>query len=133
MTMMKHVLIALSLMLCFSLQAMAQDAGKKNEPKKSSEITIVGEVVDAQCYLQSGAKGDDHKQCAVDCAKGGIPLAILENKTGDVYFVGQTKNSMKGANDMLIDYASEQVSVTGKLVERGGAKMILMKSVAAAK
>lgn len=117
--------------ICFAVILSAQEA--KMEKKESGDVTIVGEVVDSHCYLTMGAKGEDHKQCAVDCAKGGIPLSILEDKTGTVYFVGNGKDQMKGANDMLVSYAAEKVSVKGKLVEKGGAKMIIAKSVEKAK
>lgn len=129
---MKRILVFITVsVLCSAVAVNAQE--KKMEKKPSAEVTIVGEVIDSQCYLSMGAKGADHRQCAVDCANGGIPLAILEEKTGNVYFVGQTKEQMKGANDMLVDHAAHKVTVKGKLVERGGAKMILLSSVQTAK
>ncbi len=120
-------------LLSIMLPATAQDKKVKEEKKAPAEVTITGEVIDSQCYLTVGAKGDDHRQCAFDCAKGGIPFAILEEKTGTVYFVGNGKEQMKGANDMLLDHAAQKVSVTGKLAERGGAKMVIVKSVEKAK
>lgn len=123
---MKRIPVILSIcMLCFAVALNAQE--KKKKP--SNEVTVTGEVIDSQCYLSMGAKGDDHKQCAIDCAKGGIALALLEDKSGTVYFLGQTKDQMKGANEMLVDHAAHKVTVKGKLVEKGGAKMILISSV----
>ena len=88
------------------------------QQKKGKEVTISGEVIDPQCYI-SGAMGKgvgaEHKECATDCAKGGIPLAILEEKTGTIYVAGQTKSSMKGANEMLMEYIAEKVRVTGRV------------------
>ena len=116
-----------------SLSAVGQEKKAKEEKKAPAEVTVVGEVIDSQCYISMGAKGDDHRQCAIDCAKGGIALAILEEKTGNVYFVGNAKEQMKGANDMLVEHASHKVSVSGKVYEKGGARMILIKSVEMAK
>ena len=120
-------------LVSLSLTAVAQEKKAKEEKKAPAEVTVVGEVIDSQCYISMGAKGDDHRQCAIDCAKGGIPLAIVEDKTGNVYFVGNAKEQMKGANDMLVEHASHKVSVSGKVYEEGGARMILVKSVEMAK
>ena len=52
--------------------------------KKSNEVTITGEVVETQCYvtgLSGSGKGITHKECALTCAKNGIPLSILEDGT----------------------------------------------------
>jgi hypothetical protein len=102
------------------------------QTKPGTPITVVGEVIDTQCYL-SGAtgpgKGARHKECAINCAKGGIPIGILEEKSGTVYFTGQTKLAMTTANVILIDYVADRVRVTGRLVEKGGAKMILIDKV----
>ena len=76
--------------------ALAQQNGK--------QITIVGEVVESQCYitgLNGPGKGPAHKECALKCATGGIPLSILEEKSGKLYLAGQTKKAMAGANELL--------------------------------
>lgn len=129
---MKKVIAAvIAALLTLALTATAQEKKTKEEKKAPAEVTIVGEVIDSRCYLILGAggKGDEHRQCAIDCAKGGIPLAVLEDKTNNVYFVGNGNDPMKGANEMLIDYAAQKVSLTGKLYEKGGAKMVIVKSV----
>jgi hypothetical protein len=103
-----------------------------SQQKQVKESTIVGEVVDIQCYA-SGAtgtgKGPSHKDCAVSCAKGGIPLGILEDKTNTLYVVGQSKVAMKGANEMLLPFVAEKVKVTGKIYEKGGLKFLLARKI----
>lgn len=104
--------------------ALAQQNGK--------QITIVGEVVESQCYitgLNGPGKGLSHKECALKCAKGGIPLSILEDKTGTLYLAGQSKVAMAGANELLIPFIAEKVKVTGRLFEKGGMKMLLISKV----
>ncbi|MGD1044696.1 MAG: hypothetical protein ABR936_05110 [Bacteroidota bacterium] len=104
--------------------ALAQQNGK--------QITIVGEVVESQCYitgLTGPGKGLSHKECALKCAKGGIPLSILEDKTGILYLAGQSKKAMAGANELLIPFVAEKVKVTGRLYEKGGMKMLLISKV----
>ncbi len=104
--------------------------------QQKREVTVTGEVVDMQCYISGSmgkATGPDHKECAANCAKGGIPLGILEEKTGNLVLVGQTKNAMKGANEMLMDFIAERVTVTGRMVEKGGVKLLLISKVVKAK
>jgi len=81
--------------------------------------TIKGEVVDLMCYLDHGAKGEAHKACAEKCIKSGGPVGIL---SGDqVYLI---IGEHMPINDQLAAKAAQTVSVTGKVVERSGMKMI---------
>ncbi len=81
--------------------------------------TIKGEVVDLMCYLDHGAKGESHKSCAEMCIKSGGPVGIL---SGDqLYFI---VGEHKPINDQLAAKAAETVTVTGKVVERNGMKLI---------
>ncbi len=100
--------------------------------KKSHEITITGEVVETQCYvtgLSGSGKGITHKECALTCAKNGIPLSILEDGTNQIFVAGQTKTAQSGVNKMLIDYVADKVKVTGRTFEKGGMKLILISRV----
>jgi hypothetical protein len=119
---MKITRIAILFLLIVSGFALAQ----------AKEITIVGEVIETQCYvsgLTGPGKGFGHKECALKCAKQGIPLSILEDKTGIVYLAGQTKKAQSGANEMLIPFVAEKVKVTGRLFEKGGMKLLLISKV----
>ena len=103
-----------------------------SQQRRGKEVTIAGEVIDMQCYI-SGTMGKgvgaEHKDCATDCAKGGIPLAILEDKTGTIYVAGQTKSSMEGANELLIPYVAQKVKVTGRLQEKSGIRFLLINKI----
>lgn len=102
------------------------------QQKKGKEVTIVGEVVETQCYvsgLTGPGKGPGHKECAVNCAKGGIPLSILEDKTGILYLAGQSKKALSGANEMLLPFVAEKVRVTGQLFEKGELKLLLITKI----
>ncbi len=109
----------------FTLSLFAQQ-------KQGNERTIVGEVVDIQCYATGATgpgKGQKHKDCAIECAKGGIPLGILEDNSNTFYLAGQSKVAMKGANELLLPFVAERVKVTGKVYEKGGIKFLLIKKV----
>ncbi|MCX6121403.1 MAG: hypothetical protein NTX44_07250 [Ignavibacteriales bacterium] len=121
---MKKSLITMLAVFIVSGFALAQQNGK--------QITVVGEVVESQCYitgLNGPGKGLSHKECALKCAKGGIPLSILEDKTGTLYLTGQSKKAMAGTSELLIPFVAEKVKVTGRLFEKGGMKMLLISKV----
>lgn len=102
------------------------------QKKPGKPITIIGEVIDTQCYLSEATgpgRGASHKECALNCAKGGIPLSILDEQTGTVYLTGQSKKPMTTANIMLLDFVAERVRVTGRMVEKGGMKMVLIDKI----
>ena len=111
--------------VAFTLSLCAQQ-------KQGKESTIVGEVVDIQCYV-SGAtgpgKGPKHKDCAIACAKGGIPLGILEDNSNTLFVAGQSKDAMKGANDLLLPFVAEKVRVTGKVYEKGGIRLLMIRKI----
>ena len=103
-----------------------------SQGKQGTEMTITGEVVDLQCYitgLTGPGKGASHKDCAISCAKGGIPLGILQDKSNTLYLAGQSKVAMKGANEMLLPFVAEKVKATGRVFEIGGLKFLLIKKV----
>ncbi len=105
-----------------------------SQEKRGKEVAIIGEVVETQCYvtgLTGPGKGAAHKECAINCAKGGIPLSILEDKTGKVYLGAQSKKAMSGANELLMPFIAEKVQVTGRVFEKGGMRLLLISKVEA--
>ena len=82
--------------------------------------TIKGEVVDLMCYLDHGARGEKHAECARDCIKGGGPVGILTGNNELYLIIGEHKP----INDQLAPLAAKTISVKGKIVERDGMKMI---------
>jgi CDP-diacylglycerol pyrophosphatase len=104
------------------------------QEKPMKEATIKGEIIDSKCYLTGmmGGKGEEHKDCAIACIKGGLPVAILEEKTGKVYVVVPAKGQ-KGANEALVQYAAETVTLKGMFIEKGGTKLFAYSSVESGK
>ncbi|MDD5435791.1 MAG: hypothetical protein PH343_10215, partial [Nitrospira sp.] len=70
--------------------------------------TIKGEVVDISCYVAEGAKGADHKSCAVACLDAGEPAGILEDGTGKLYVV-VTMDHTKNPSKKMIPYVAKMV------------------------
>ncbi len=111
---------------------LAQQKDSKPEKKeKPKEVTIVGQVVDSECYMKMGdmALSEDHHNCAEACAKGGIPLALLEDKTNILYYTALEGMAMKSTTEKLMPFLDEKVTIKGKIAERGGAKLLVISSI----
>ena len=91
-------------------------------------MTIKGELVDSLCYVAMAAKGAGHKQCAMDCAKAGIPISLLEDGTGKLYTV-LPKEDKTGYPASVINKMGETVTLKGDLYEQGGNHYVTVESV----
>jgi hypothetical protein len=103
-------------------------------PAFAAEETVTGKVVDMACYNADHSNtGVDHKMpkgdtkdCAIGCAKGGQPLALLTSD-GKVYEISGALAADKNAK--LIPHISHTVSITGNVMDHGGKMMISSDSV----
>lgn len=93
--------------------ALAGDIAKEQAGAKATASTVVGEVVDAACYMihPDSATGPGHKDCAKACADRGVPLAIISASDGKLYFPA-------GGNKELYDHIGQRVSATGTIVDK---------------
>src|SRR5205809_5364746 len=94
---------------------------------KGERATIKGEVVDMWCYLEGGDRGAAKKDCATACAKAGNPIAILD-ANGNLYVAAGLQDHQPGQK-LLVSKMSDEVTVTGTLVKKGGVQMIYVDSV----
>ena len=94
---------------------------------KGSTVTVKGEAVDLWCYMEGGDRGPAKKECATACARAGNPIGILD-ANGTIYLASGLEDHQPG-RDLLLQKMSEQVTVTGTLVAKGGMKMLFIKSV----
>jgi hypothetical protein len=126
-------LFALVLLLSTGLSwAQGKSMGRMMSKQKAKEVSLTGEVVDVSCYLQSGARGEGHKACAIACAKTGGPLGIL-TKSGKLYVSVLPDDHSAGPNDKLMDYIAENVTVKGVIRSKGGVNGLMITDVAMAK
>lgn len=100
-----------------------------HEPPKGKPITLTGLVVDTGCYLSHDSKGADHAACATICAKGGVPLAILDDG-GKLYMPIAADH--KNQNLKLLPFIEKRVKVDGTMLEKAGVTGIAIKTVSAA-
>jgi hypothetical protein len=98
--------------------AMAQEHEHGSDVAASKEVT--GEVVDMMCYVDHNAVGEKHGQsCGAKCIKSGGPVGIVSE--GKAYLV---VGEHKPINDQLAEYCGKNITVKGKLAERGGIAML---------
>ena len=129
---MKHILrgMAVTLLLMSPMSVWAQGKHEHDHAhgKGVQEIVIKGELVDSLCYVAMAAKGPGHKQCAMDCAKAGIPISMLEDGTGKLYTV-LPKADKTGYPESVINRMGETVTLKGDLYENGGNRYVTVESV----
>jgi len=98
--------------------AIAEEHEHGSDPAGSKEVT--GEVVDMMCYVDHNAVGEKHGQsCGAKCIRSGGPVGIVSE--GKAYLV---VGEHKPINDQLADSCGKNITVKGKLAERGGIAMI---------
>src|SRR5262249_13208035 len=94
---------------------------------KGERVTIKGEVVDMWCYLEGGDRGPAKKDCATGCANAGNPIGILDAR-GNLYVAAGLKDHQP-AQTLLTAKMSDEVTVTGTIVRKGGVQMIYVDTV----
>lgn len=96
----------------------------------AEEGTWTGEITDLACYVNQGAKGADHADCAKACVKGGQPMGLL---TDDGTLVLLAADHKDGAPyEALKDLAGQKAQVIGELAERDGMKIVTVTGSKAA-
>lgn len=110
-----------SLLLVFVLFASALASS-------SDTASVTGEVVDSACWIKSGAHGLSHRACAQKCADAGIPLALVEEGSGNLVWLASEEDAQT-PNAALRPHAGRRVTVTGTWAERGGAKILVVAKV----
>jgi hypothetical protein len=91
-------------------------------------VTVKGEVIDTYCYALMGAKGESHRQCAIDCVKKGIPAGLLEDGTNKVYVLLPNKDKSP-LPTAVIDKMAKKVTITGKVYTSGGSQFLTIESI----
>jgi hypothetical protein len=90
-----------------------------SETAKGEKVTLVGEVLDMDCYMNEGLHGKKHQSCAVLCLKNGSPVGLLTDD-GEAYFLAADKDKTK-YYDILRKMGGDRVKITGVIQRRGGA------------
>ena len=114
-------LINLALLLSLVMAAFAAETTPK-------EVAVKGYVLDSACAFTKGLKKPISAECATACAKAGSPLVIL-TPSGTIYWPIADSTPSSSQNDKLLPFAGKNVSVSGKVFERGGSKAIVISKI----
>ncbi len=120
---MKRTPTILSLVACAVLallSGIAQAHGGDEHTTKADEKTITGEVVDMACYIDHGASGAKHADCAKTCISSGLPVGLKAADGKTYLLIGEHKPM----NSELADLAAKTITVKGKVSSRDGFNMI---------
>ena len=91
-------------------------------------VTVTGEVIDTYCFALMGAKGESHRQCAIDCVKKGIPAGLLEDGINKVYILLPDKDKSP-LPKAVIDKLGRKATITGKVYTSDGNKFLTVESI----
>lgn len=106
----------------FAASPLAAHEGHDDKEKLASGETkkVTGEVIDMACYIDHGATGEKHADCAKKCITSGLPVGIKADDGKTYLLIGEHKPM----NSALAEYAAKKVTVEGKIVTRDGIYMI---------
>jgi len=90
--------------------------------------TVTGHLRDGFCYTIMGAHGASHRSCAMKCAKAGIPVMLVEDKTDKGYVLLPPKDD-SGMPADVISNMEKQVTVTGHEFTKNGISYLQVESV----
>jgi hypothetical protein len=90
---------------------------------------LVGEIVDAKCFLgvMNPGDGKPHRACASLCIRGGIPPLLVVRQSADstpaayLLLVGKDGRPL---NDEILDLVGEPVEVEGEILDQDGIRSI---------
>ena len=121
----KRLVVFLTALVLAGLGFAGAKAGEKPE-------SVKGYVVDSACaFVRDVKKPLQGGKCAVECAKEGSPLVIL-SEDGIIYWPISDAMPAQGQNPRLMPYAGKLVTATGKVLERGGSRAIVIERIEAA-
>ncbi|HUU96423.1 MAG TPA: hypothetical protein VM487_11835 [Phycisphaerae bacterium] len=108
-------------------QSRGQTPPQKQETK-GKEVTLVGKIVDLQCYMTGEYPTKDQAECARKCIRAGVPAALETDNGLVIVGMGQ-----RGPGREIEKHAMATVELKGKLYEKHGVKYIDIASVKPAK
>lgn len=80
---------------------------------QGKKVTVTGNVVDAACFMihPQAATIASHKECGDACVSRGVPLAIVNEADGQIYFAAD-------GGKQIGSFHHKRVTVTGTSVRK---------------
>lgn len=111
-----------------TLAAVAALSAVAARPAQAQETQVMNAtVIDLTCYMNMGVTGPDHRECAQQCAEAGLALGFL-GTDGQIY-LATAPGMLQPSTPLLLPHAEHEVAVTGKLMERNGARSIVVEKI----
>jgi hypothetical protein len=76
----------------------------------------------------AGRRGEEHRQCAITCARAGQPLGIVDERSRTLLFLVLDRRAGEASNPLL-DSIAARVEVRGRRFDRGGISGIVVEQV----
>jgi len=106
-----------------SVEKSSAEPQKLKERVESLGVqTLRGEIIDSKCYLgvMNPGRSKPHRQCAVNCLRGGIPaLFVVRDTKGNISELWLLSDRGKPLNKDILDYVAEPVEMKGEVQRRG--------------
>src|SRR5882724_13238042 len=117
-----------SFVVLFALLTLAFGDEAAKKPAAEKAVTVKGYVLDSACAFTKGLKKPISAECATACAKAGSPLVILA-PSGTIYWPIAETTPSTSQNDKLLPFAGQNVTVSGKVFQRGGSTAIVISKI----
>jgi hypothetical protein len=95
---------------------------------KGKDVSLRGELTDANCYLSTGDHAYDHAFCAKFCVAAGSPIVFIADDGGKVYLVLTAKNGIPLPDSALNQLGIPGIVVKGKTLSAHGVDAIALES-----
>jgi hypothetical protein len=95
---------------------------------QGKDVSLRGELTDANCYLSSGDHAYDHAFCAKFCVAAGSPIVFIADDGGKVYVVLTAKNGIPLPDGALNQLGIPGIVVKGKTLSAHGVDAIALES-----
>ncbi|HZR57875.1 MAG TPA: hypothetical protein VFA74_13455 [Terriglobales bacterium] len=92
------------------------------------EVSLRGELTDANCYLNTGDHAYDHAFCAKFCVAAGSPILFIADDGGKVYVVLTAKNGLPLPEAALNQLGIPGIMIKGQLLTAHGVDAIALES-----
>ena len=101
--------------------------------KHGRPTTIVGEVVDASCFLQLGKRGEAHIACGQKCARNGQPIGVLTD-AGALYLIipeehHPRRDGQVNLTERFAELMGKRVQVAGMMTTADGTRALFVRTL----
>jgi hypothetical protein len=122
----KFTVVMVAAVVCAAIGATAY-VSAQDAPKGEKGI-IVGEVISVVDYAMYGRHGEEHAASGQNQAENGMPLAILEDETNEVWLACYRNpapaSALESANEVLKEYVGKKVTIQGLKYKADGVNLV---------